>query len=427
VTGRNGTLRPGGSVLVVGGGLVGLQVAHCLRQAGAEVTVVERSRLGSGASRGNCGEVTSGVEPLAAPGVVGVALRGLYRPDSPLRIRPSAAVRLAPFLWRFWRAADARHFARGTAALSRLFWLSADRYDQLEAEGLARPVDVGYLSVWASARRAAEERERQERAARAGLCRAPGPLLDGPQLARQEPALTDAAKAGFCRPDEPWFDPGAVVDALAGRLAEMGVRVVEGARVTRLSERQAAVRVETERGRFEAEAAVLAAGAATAEVAAASGVPLLIEPGKGYSFSVRPAVMPRHLLDLAEGHAVATPLPGRLRIGGTMEFDGTADRFEPRRIAALAATASRFVGGVDWRDRTEEWVGPRPMTPDGLPLIGPLPGFRRTVVAAGHNMLGLTLAPATGSVVADLLMTGGAAIDLAPFHPGRALRRRVRA
>jgi D-amino-acid dehydrogenase len=121
---------------------------------------------------------------------------------------------------------------------------------------------------------------------------------------------------------------------------------------------------------------------------------------------------------------VLTPLGKRLRVAGTMEFDHDPDRFRQRRVDAIIAAARPYLRGVDWDRHEQEWMGPRPMTPDGLPLIGRVPGSRGVPLATGHNMLGLMLGPATGRLVTGLL-TGEAGPGLAAtFDPARRARRR---
>jgi D-amino-acid dehydrogenase len=115
---------------------------------------------------------------------------------------------------------------------------------------------------------------------------------------------------------------------------------------------------------------------------------------------------------------MATPMGERLRVAGTVEFDGTADRFNPRRIDAIVRAAAPLLH-ADLGRRADEWVGPRPITPDGLPFLGAVPGHERVLVAAGHNMLGVTLAPITGRTIARLVVTGDAGVELAPFSPAR--------
>jgi D-amino-acid dehydrogenase len=145
--------------------------------------------------------------------------------------------------------------------------------------------------------------------------------------------------------------------------------------------------------------------------------------GKGYSFSVPAGSLPRRLVHLGSAKAVLAPLGKEVRVAGTMEFDRDPDRFRQGRVEALVAAARPYLPGADWERREQEWMGPRPMTPDGLPLIGPVPGRPRVLLATGHNMLGLMLAPATGRLVAGLV-TGEAKPGLAArFAPGRSVRR----
>ena len=167
---------------------------------------------------------------------------------------------------------------------------------------------------------------------------------------------------------------------------------------------------------------VVAAGVWTRDLVAPMGVKLQMQAGKGYSFALHPERMPTRMLELPDAHVVATPLGDRLRIAGTMEFDGTTDRFRPERIQAIVRRLGPMLRDVDLSHRTEEWMGPRPMTPDGLPILGPLAMHPRVVLATGHNMLGVTLGPVTGSVIGDLVCGDGPGIDLSPFAPARFRR-----
>jgi len=251
-----------------------------------------------------------------------------------------------------------------------------------------------------------------------GLCAEPGELLGGADLRAEEPLLGGAAAAGFVEPGERWMDPSRLVDDLASALRARGVAIHTGAGATSIAAFDDGVEVETAAGRHDGACAVVATGAWTPSLLERLGVRLPIRPGKGYSFAVRPSSNARRAVHLSTAHVMAAPMEDRLRIAGTMEFDGTMDRFNPGRIQTIVRAAQPFLD-VDLGARDEEWVGPRPMTPDGLPYIGPVPGHERVIVAAGHNMLGLTLAPVTGRVVAGLVTADDPGIDLTPFAVGR--------
>jgi len=182
------------------------------------------------------------------------------------------------------------------------------------------------------------------------------------------------------------------------------------------------VRVQTVDGPVDADTAVLAAGVWSREVLRGLGMDLNIFPGKGYSVALRLDRAPARLVHLGDAHVVLTPLAKGVRLAGTMELDPHHDRFNPRRIAGIVAAARPYLDGGHWDDVSNEWVGARPMTPDGLPAIGPLPGHRRVYLASGHNMLGLMLGPATGRLIADLVTERARPAEWAAFAPSRLTR-----
>jgi D-amino-acid dehydrogenase len=411
----------GERVLVAGGGLVGLSCAWFLREAGFEVVVLERGAAGGGASRGNAGAICpSMAEPLPAPGMIRHALANLTKPDAALHVHPAYAPRMARFLRWFRQAATHERFEAGLAAMADLASGATEAYDALAAAGVGTHASrSGYVLAHASWSDAEEERAAIARAAEAGLCAEPSDVLDGEDVRELEPVLSEAVRAGVFLPEERSIDPSRLVDELAAAVLARGVELREGASVTAVRETADGVAADGPGGVVEGDRAVVAAGVWTRDLVVPLGLTLPLYPGKGYSFAVRPDPMPTHVLSFGAAHVMATPMDGRLRVAGTMEFDGTTDRFNARRVEAIVRALAPFVRGVDLAAREEEWVGPRPITPDGLPFLGPVPGHERVVVAAGHNMLGLTLAPVTGRVVASLLADGDAGLDLAPFAPAR--------
>jgi D-amino-acid dehydrogenase len=403
-------------VVVIGGGLIGLCTAHYLREAGREVILLERDRVGSGASRGNMGEVCPAMcLPLPAPGVVTESLRTLLRHDSALYVRPRTSLTYARFMLGFAWNARADRCARGARALAQLSNDALSQYRALRAGGVEIEFnELPYLLVYES-RVAAEQDRREMQRLTEGRIDLPDAVMGPEELTACEPCLVGDL-AGLQLKGQLTLDPSALVDALATALRARGVEIREGARVTAIEPGAARTTV----GRVEADAIVLASGIWSVPLAATIGVRLPIVPGKGYSFAVPFEKPPRHQINLESAHVVFGPQGSAIRVGGTMEFDRQYDRFDPRRIMMIVAAARPYVSGVNWEERTAEWMGPRPMTPDGLPLIGRIGDADPVFVAAGHNMFGLTLAPSTGRAVAQLVTEGRADVDLSPFDPHRS-------
>ncbi len=415
---RPGDLGGGPSVIVVGGGLVGLSSAYYLRKAGSTVTVLERGTVGGGASRFNAGEITSSVAPLPGPGIIGEVASTIFRSDGAVYLSPRQAVRGARFFTRFLRNCSRKDYDAGLAAIVALNRRSFPLFEGLAEEGIAADMHTnGYLVCCSSEEAARETREHYEGLAH--LVASPGPLLQGADLRAVEPTLSPAMRHGFLRHEERWINPSPFVDRLAAALRALDVGIIENAEVVSLRESADGVEVLTRAGAFRAETAVIAAGVWSEDLCRRLDVPLGMQPGKGYSFTVGVDAMPERVLTFSDEYVVATPEGDRLRIAGTMEFDGSREGLNVHRIEAMVKAVRHFLPGADWDHRADEWVAPRPMTADGLPFIGRLHDSSRILVATGHNMLGLTLAPATGALIADLALRRDPGLDLAPFSPRR--------
>ena len=404
----------GQSIAVIGGGLIGLYRSHYLSLRGAEVVIVERKQLGSGAARGNGGLlVWTEATPLAAPGVVSHTLRHIFSRSSPFFVKPSALMANASFLYRFARNCTADSFRQGLARMDFLNVRTERLYAELKEHGIATAVsNTGILRVFRSKPAADDDRDMVKALVERGLSEQPGPMLGGSELHEFEPALGPAAQWAFMQNGEAFTNPSVLVDQLIASLRSRGIEARENTAAIDVAEDRGGVRILTAGGEVKADKCLVAMGAWSRDLAARLGLRITLVPGKGYSFSVEPAVMPKRAMAFGDAHAGATPLGGgKLRLAGTMEFDGTYDRFNANRIEAIKTSSANYLSGVDWTKSSQEWVAPRPMTPDGAPYIGLVPGRTATFIAAGHNMLGLSLGPATGSVVAEM-MAGEASPDL---------------
>lgn len=416
---------PRGEVAVVGAGLIGLFSAHYLLDRGYAVTLLERGDPGGGASRVNGGWVCPArSDPLPSYPVVRDGLRSLLPgTGGGFFLAPAAVPRVAAFLTRFVRSASAARFERSWDELDGLNARTVELVDELvTAELIGGLGDEGFLMLHPTREEAEATRAALVTVARRGFCPAPEPVLGRSALLELEAGLGPAAQWGFLHRGDRWLDPSRLVDALIRSVVERGARIVTDAAVSAVRAGRSGVTVVTARGDVEAGHAVIAAGAWSELLLQPLGVQGHVTPGKGYSFSVRPAAPPTHVLRLGQTHVGVTPLGQHARVVGMVELDGTHERFNPARVAAMKRAAAPYLSGVDWGASTEERVAPRPLTPDGKPLIGCVPGAERVVVATGHNMLGLTLGAATGRLVTDLVERGPAAA-VAAFDPMRFTQR----
>ncbi|NUR15633.1 MAG: FAD-binding oxidoreductase [Dermatophilaceae bacterium] len=418
---------PAGEVAVVGGGLIGLFSAHELVERGYAVTVLEAgSGLGGGAARVNGGWVCPArSDPLPSRDVVRDGIRSLVSPGSGSFLLSARALpRVAGYLTRFLASSGGRTFSRSWDELDLLNRRTAGLVDELVAAGIIDDLqDEGFLMLHPTREEAEASRASLLSVSRRGLCPAPEPILERRALLELEPGLGDAARFGFVHRGDRWLDPSRLVDRLGESLRSRGVRIVENTPVLAVRQRGTQVELATRSGVVETGHAVIAAGAWAEQLLRPLGIRGYVTPGKGYSFTIHPEHPPTHVLRLGDTHVGVTPMGSRTRVVGMVELDGTPEGLRAGRIDVMKRKAAPYLTGVDWDASTDERVGPRPMTPDGKPLIGCAPGADRVVVATGHNMLGLSLAAPTASLVADLVEHGSAA-SVSAFDPMRFTRRR---
>lgn len=412
-------------VAVIGGGVIGLLCAHHLRKRGAEVVILERDRVGGGCSSGNAGWITPSIAmPLPAPGLRLRSIAWMFRRESPLHIRPAAAPAMAGWLLRFWRHCNRDDFDRGSRAFASLGAQTMALFDELSADGAVFESRAeGLLMVF---------RRRQDLDRELALLKrfGYGPVSEvGPgELHDLEPALAPEISFGAHVLPERVVRPESLCAGVAAALRRARVAIREHAQVSALVMERGRARAASivDGDPIEADAFLIATGAEAAALAPAGGVRLPLQAGKGYSVTVdSPRVQLRRPLYLGDAIVGVTPFDGSLRVAGTMELSGINRRLDRRRLEALMRAAAREVPGALEGSARREWVGMRPLTPDGLPILGALPATANVYVATGHQMLGVTLAPSTGKAMAQLILEGRSEVDLGPFAAERFLPRRL--
>jgi D-amino-acid dehydrogenase len=412
------------TVVVVGGGVAGLCCAYYLRKQGREVTIVESNRVGSGASFANGGWLCPAqAGPLPEPGLTLYGMRALFDRDSPLYFKPSDLGRLAPWLWRFWTYCNESDHTAGTAAIARLGHDVFELVEAMRADGVEFELHKQGMLVAAREVEVARTELRKLAPMREHGYDLPDDVVVGAELHAIEPALAPAIGAGFLVRQHWHVRSDTFTAGLAAVLRRDGVVIQEGAEVFELVRQgRRLTHVRTAAGDLAAETVVLAAGAWTTPLAHSIGISLPMEPGKGYSFSVKPSVLPSHAVLLADVHVGCTPFEGRMRIGGTMEFSGINNRLDRRRIDSIVAGAKRSF--VEWSSAEieDEWAGMRPIAADGLPIIDRAGSFENAYIATGGGMQGVTLAPPSGQALAALITTGRRPALLEPFRLDRFQR-----
>ncbi|WP_245757195.1 NAD(P)/FAD-dependent oxidoreductase [Amycolatopsis xylanica] len=413
------TRRPPRRVVVVGAGVVGLSCAWFLQENGAQVTVLDRSGVGAGASWGNAGYlVPAMVAPLPEPALLRAGARSLLTPGSPVSVSGRLSAATVAFLMGFTRNATASRWRRGMAALAPLAVRSLGAFDELADGGVATEVHKRTLRIGFTARQDTAGLEHELAAARAA-----GQEVSYRISAGYEAPFSGRVAQVLHLEGQRFLAPGLFLDALTGSVRERGGEIIEGAHVRSIGFGPGGLQVDTFAGPPHlADAVVLATGAWLPELGRRLGVRVPVQAGSGYSCSIRLAEPLAGPVYLPGARVTLTPYGDRVRVAGTMEIADRDAPFDGRRLDSVLRSIRLLIDGADWDDVREPWVGPRPLTPDGLPVIGATT-VAGVHAAGGHGMWGMTLGPVTGKLLAGQIMTGTGAPELAPFAPLRRARR----
>jgi D-amino-acid dehydrogenase len=418
-------MRQSKSVLICGGGVIGLSCAYYLAREGWRVTVVERNAAGADScAHGSAGYISpSHVIPLAAPGMVWKGLKWMTSSRSPFYIKPRLDTDLMRWGWLFARACTAAHTRRAAPVLRdlclgsrKLFLEVADitgNAFELRTEGLLNLCQT----------QAGLDHEANGLAAIANELGIEARVLNAQQTAALEPGAKLAVVGSVYFPIDAHLTPRKFMPAFTALLQDMGVKFAwnttvygwraEGGRLTG---------VQTTTGDLMADEYVLAGGSWSPAMVAGLGVRLPMQPGKGYSLTLP---QPRwHLtksLILTERRVAVTPMGDQLRFGGTMEISGHSDTVRSERVEQIIAGARAFFPEMTAADFAgiKPWFGYRPVSPDGLPYIGRLGRYANLATASGHAMLGLTMAPISGLLISEVLAGRKPSVDLRLLNPNR--------
>ncbi|UCC39724.1 MAG: FAD-dependent oxidoreductase [Candidatus Aminicenantes bacterium] len=408
-------------VLVVGGGAIGICSAYFLAEQGLQVTIVEQKEVASGCSGANAGLIVpSHSIPLASPGVLCQGLKWMLKPESPFYIKLRFSPILFNWLRRFRKASKYQQMLLGLHTLRDLNYSSLELFDHIisseslscdyRKDGwlLAYRTDKGLNKALDEAR-LLEDHDIDVK------------ILSADDTLKMEPMLRDEITGGIFFPDDAHLDPERFVLALTELLQERGVNIHRQTKVLALEISNGHIKIaRTTKEDFKPKQVVLAAGAWSPELVQNLSHELLVQPAKGYSISVKkPDSYPSLPLYLGEAKVAVTPLEDILRFAGTMELSGMDFSINRRRVDAIMHAARDYLRELEVLEIIDTRYGFRPCTPDGLPLIERFPGYDNLIVATGHCMLGISLAPITGKLVSQLVRGQTPDMDLSSFRVDR--------
>ncbi|WP_184305161.1 NAD(P)/FAD-dependent oxidoreductase [Aporhodopirellula rubra] len=411
-----------GSVVVVGAGTIGIACSHYLAKAGLKVTLIDRGTVASACSHGNCGYICpSHVPPLTEPGAFAVAMKSLLNPQAPFRVKPRMSPAMWNWMWQFARRCNHRQVLSAGKHLQSILDASMAEYRNLIEENSidCEWKEDGLLYVLRTQRGMdAFAKSDQMLTKEFGVS---ADRIEGDQLSEFDPGLKSGLAGAFHYTGDTSVRPDKLNRQWGELLRSSGVTIHENCELTSVYKEAGRVKhLSTTRGDLEAEHFVFAMGAWSTRWSDALECRVPVEPGKGYSVTMkRSEPLPKHPILFPEHKVGVSPFDEGLRLGSMMEFAGYDTSIDGRRIQQLRDSARPYlVASVDG-DAEETWYGWRPMTWDSLPIIGPTKNLRNAFLATGHNMLGLSLAPSTGRLVAELVTGEDTHIDASPYSPSR--------
>ena len=411
-------------VAVIGAGMVGACVARYLQRDGHDVVMIDPLDPGEGASFGNAGCFNpSSLVPIAGPDTFKQVPKYLMDPLGPLSIRWSYLPQLAPWLIRYGLAGTPEKIKQQAQALKTLIAPCFDALmplvDDANAQDLVRR--EGILIVYRSSESVAADARGWALRREMGIA---WEEFDQAQLRDFDPNLTPDAKFGKFVPNNGHtVNPSELVKAITGHVVRSGGRLVKAEANGFAFDGERLVAIETTSGRIEADTVVVATGAHSKRLAALAGDRVPLETERGYHVMIRtPAIKPRVPTTDSENKFVVTPMQLGVRLAGTVELAGLKAEPNWKRAEILIKRIGSLYPalGKDYSmNEMTYWMGHRPSLPDSLPVMGRSTRSADVVYAFGHQHIGMTAAPYTGVVIADLISGRPSPIDLTPFRADR--------
>ncbi len=409
-------------VVIIGGGVVGLWCAWHLQQAGRQVTILDKGNFDDGCSYGNAGMIVpSHFIPMASPGIIATGIRWMFKKDSPFYIRPRLNLELAQWLFLFYKSASRKHVEESTTLLRDMHEESRELYRQLnQSSGFQFEFQQkGILMLYKSASAEKDEMETAEKAHQLGI---EANQLTPDQLKVLEPGVELSVRGAIHYPGDAHLSPQLFMRQMKQLLEQSGVEFIHDSEVVDIDELSSSGAYVSilNKEKLQARNVVITAGSWSGKLMRKSGFRLPMQDGKGYSMTLSsPALKPSIPSILHEARVAITPMGNDLRISGTLEISGMDDIINQHKVDSILRAVPEYYPQLKINTPGPVWFGYRPCTPDGLPYIGRWKDGSSVIIATGHAMMGLSLAPVTGRMVSDIVTSHESVSSVAKLNPSR--------
>ena len=410
-------------IIILGGGIIGLSSAYYLNKDGHQVIVLDNNPQQNGCSFGNAGMIVpSHFIPLAAPGMIAKGIRWMFNSTSPFYVRPRFSADLFKWGWEFYKHANEKHVQQSIQSLKEIHGLSRQLYKDWSNE---LPFDFGYherglMMLYQTAEIEKEEIETTHLANKIGV---EAHVLSLSEIQKLEPDVQVKARGGVYFPGDAHVTPQVLMTQLKLHLQEKGVDF-QHAEINRFEIANQSINkiIDTEDRDWSCDELILATGAWSGDMGKRLNLNLPMQAGKGYSFTLQDVEKNTRIPSIfLEARVAVTPMGNTLRFGGTMEIAGNDLAVNMNRVKGIVDSIPNYYPEmkIDMPQKETVWSGLRPCSPDGLPYIGRSKKIKNLIVASGHSMMGLSLGPATGKLVSEIVASNATSINCRAFNPDR--------
>lgn len=410
------------SVIIIGGGIIGLCSAYYLQKEGHKVTVIDKSDYSSGASYVNAGYITpSHIISLAAPGMIQKGIKWMFNSSSPFYVKPRLNYDFLKWSLHFKKSATAKKVQKSIPIIKDINLLSRDLYQEMKND---KEFDFfhqhnGLLMCYKTDQAGEEEWETGKIAIKEGLKVA---HLTKEQVQILEPNASLNVKGAIYYHSDAHMTPNNFMSEIKTYLQKNGVSILGNEEVVDVViANNKVTSIKTTNLNIKSDEFVIATGAWSQNFAKKLGIKIPIQAGKGYSINVQKETNIKIPAILMEAKVAVTPMDGFTRFAGTMEIGGINHKINNTRVQAIANAAEKYYSKVqiESKEKEEAKCGLRPLSPDGLPFIGKSSKCKNVTFATGHAMMGWSLGPATGKLVSEIISDKEYSLNIYPFAVDR--------